>query len=185
MNADAVLHTSNLLLRRFTNDDLDHVFTGLSDPAVIKYYGVSYSTREEAQKQLHFFADIESGQTGKWWAICDAASHIFYGACGLNHINPLHKKGEIGYWLLPAFWGRGIIREALPAVCQYGFTHFHLHRIEAIVESENIPSVTLLQKSGFTHEGTFRECEFKNGKFISLHIYSLLRTDSSGCLPRF
>ncbi len=61
----------------------------------------------------------------------------FYGGCGLNNINAQHKKGEIGYWLLPEFWGKGIITEAAPLVCAYGFTHFNLHRIEAVVETDN------------------------------------------------
>jgi ribosomal-protein-alanine N-acetyltransferase len=49
-----------------------------------------------------------------------------------------------------------------------------VHRIEAFVEEENTGSINVLRKAGFQYEGTMRDCEIKFGRFISLHIYSLL-----------
>lgn len=166
------MQTARLLLRQFTHNDLENVFKGLSHPDVIKHYGVSYSSLEETKQQMTFFAELEANKTGTWWAICSADNTIFYGGCGLNNINTQHKKGEIGYWLLPEFWGKGIIAEAAPLVCEYGFTHFNLHRIEAVVETDNAYSKKILQKLGFEFEGTMKECEIKDGKYISLDMYA-------------
>jgi len=44
------IQTSRLLLRQFDERDLGKVFQGLSDPEVIKYYGVYFNTLEEAKK---------------------------------------------------------------------------------------------------------------------------------------
>lgn len=167
-----VLQTGRLLLRQFTDDDLENVFKGLSHPEVIKYYGVSYQTMEAARAQLVFFSDLEKNETGCWWAICDLHNKIFYGAAGLNNASRQHKKAETGFWLLPEFWGRGIITEAVPLVCNYGFNNLGLHRIEAIVESKNDLSKKVMTALHFTYEGTMRECEIKNGEFISLDIYA-------------
>jgi len=167
--------TQRLLLRPFTAADLDNVFAGLSHPDVIRYYGVSYTTREAATAQIQFFSDLEKNGTGQWFAICDIAGKIFYGACGLNNVHTQHRKAEIGFWLLPAYWGQGIITEAVPLVCQFGFTHFNLHRIEAVIEHNNDHSKKVMAKTGFQYEGTMRECEIKNGTFISLDIYARLK----------
>lgn len=173
-NSSSALQTQRLLLRPFEDADIDNVFKGLSHPDVIKHYGVSYSTLEETKAQMQFFKDLENNGTGKWWAVCSADNAIFYGACGLNNMNGQHLKAEIGYWLLPEYWGKGIIAEVLPLVIQYGFSTFSLHRIEAVIETENENSKKLMTKTGFHWEGTMRECEIKNGNFISLDMYAIL-----------
>ncbi len=173
-NSLNVLKTQRLLLRPFENNDIENVFNGLSHPDVIKYYGVSYSSLEETKIQMQFFKDLEINNTGKWWAVCSVDNTTFYGGCGLNNMNTQHHKAEIGYWLLPEFWGQGIIPEALTVAIEFGFTKFSLHRIEAIVETENSNSKKIMEKTGFEYEGTMKECEFKNGRFISLDMYARL-----------
>ena len=166
------IKTDKLLLRQFTSDDIDNVFAGLSHPDVIKYYGVSYHSVQSTKLQMKFFSDLEKNETGIWWAVCSLDNKVFYGASGLNSLIKQHKKAEIGFWLLPAFWGKGIMAEAIPLICSYGFECLGLHRIEGIVETENSNSKKVLSKLEFQHEGTMKECEIKNGKFISLDIYA-------------
>ena len=172
-----ILSTNRLLLRQFKPDDLENIFRGLSDPEIIKYYGVSYSSLEDTKNQLNFFYDLEKNGTGIWWAICSPDNKIFYGACGLNDLDKDHKKAEIGYWLLREHWGKGYITEAVPLVTKYGFEQLGLHRIEAIVETENTNSKKLMERLGFDHEGTLIECELKNGKYISLDMYAKLSSN--------
>lgn len=170
------IKTKRLLLRQFVDSDLENVFKGLSDPGIIKYYGVSYSTLEETKDQLKFFADLMKNETGIWWAVCSSDNITFYGAAGLNSLSKEHKKAEIGCWLHTDFWGQGIMIEAIPAICQFGFNTLGLHRIEGFVETANNNSKKLMKKLGFAHEGTMKDCEIKNGKFISLDIFSILNT---------
>jgi [ribosomal protein S5]-alanine N-acetyltransferase len=59
-------------------------------------------------------------------------------------------------------------------VIDYWQKEKQLHRLEAFIETENEASIRLLEKAGFTLEGTMRDCEIKFGKYISLHIYSLI-----------
>ena len=91
-----IIKTERLLLRQFIKSDLENVFKGLSDPEIIKYYGVSYQTLEDTKAQMKFFADLEKEETGIWWAICSLDNNIFYGAGGLNSLNKELKKGEKG-----------------------------------------------------------------------------------------
>jgi [ribosomal protein S5]-alanine N-acetyltransferase len=170
------IKTDRLLLRRFSDFDMENVFKGLSNPDIIKYYGVRYDTLESTQEQMKWFAELEGTGTGLWRAVCSNDNKTFYGACGLNNLNNMHKKAEIGFWLLPQFWSQGIMTEAIPLIYNYGFEQLHLHRIEAQVETENIKSKKLLEKLDFRYEGTLRDCEIKDGKFISLDIYAKLKS---------
>ena len=173
-NIHTTISTERLLLRQFVQEDLANVFSGLSHPDIIEYYGISYQTLEETKQQLKFFSDLEKNGTGIWWAVCSLDNKTFYGAGGLNNLSNTHRKAEIGFWLFPDFWGKGIMHEAMPLICQYGFEELGLHRIEGFVETNNINCKKALLKLEFEHEGTMRDAEIKNGKFISLDVYAKL-----------
>lgn len=173
------IKTDRFLLRRILATDIENIFSGLSHPEVIRYYGISYTSLADTKAQMDWYAQLERTGTGIWWAIVSPDNTLFYGAVGLSSLQAHHKKAELGLWLLPAFWGKGIMPEAVPFVCRYAFDQLGLHRIEAMVETENDNCKAVMRKLGFTYEGCMRDCEVKNGKFISLEIYALLHTTTS------
>lgn len=169
------LHTPRLLLRPFGPGDLENVFAGLSHPEVIRHYGVSFATLEATQEQMDWYASIEREGNGQWRAICAKEDGAFLGAIGLNNIVQQHRRGEIGFWLMPEHQGKGYISEALPVIIEHGFSALGLHRITAEVETDNAASAKVLVKGGFVHEGTLRECEWKDGRTISLDVFAKLK----------
>ena len=166
--------TSRLILRQIVNTDLANIYQGLSHPLVIPYYGVSYDSLEATKEQMLWFDSLYKEQTGIWWAVCSQEDNTFYGAGGFNNWEHQHRKAEIGFWLLPDYWGQGIMKEAFPLICNYGFAQMGLHRIEGFVETENGNCKKALAKLDFKLEGTMVDCEWKNGHYISVDIYALL-----------
>jgi [ribosomal protein S5]-alanine N-acetyltransferase len=166
------METPNAFLRLINDDDLPEVFAGLSNPEVIEYYGVSYDSLEAAKSQMDWYRSLHEQQTGLWFALCEKETHVFMGAVGLSNINKLFRKAEIGFWLLPQYWNHGIMFDAAQQVLREGFERLNLHRIEAFIEPANIASEKLLRKLGFEYEGTQRDCEIKNGEFISLKMFA-------------
>ncbi len=172
------LRTARFRLRRILPADIGAVFRGLSDPAVIAHYGVSYETLEATQRQMDWFEDIFAAGTGAWWAISDPTPGApLIGACGLNDIHAEHRRGELGYWLLPEHWGRGIATECVGAMLEHAYGAMGLHRVAAEVDVENHTSRRLLDRLGFRLEGIRRDYERKHGSFIDLMIYARLATD--------
>ena len=163
-----IIKTDRILMREITDLDLENIFKGLSNPSIIEHYGISFNNVEETKEQMIWFADDRQ----MWWAICSIDNQTFYGAGGLNDINDVENKAEIGLWLLPDFWGRGIMKEVLPLICDYGFKNLKLNRIEGFVETENLNCKNAMSKLNFKHEGTIKNCEIKNGKAISVDIYA-------------
>lgn len=172
------LRTARFLLRRIVPADAEVVFLGLSDPRVIEHYGVSYRTRAETQVQMRWFEELLAQGTGIWWAICEPSNPgAAIGATGLNDVCTKHRRGEIGYWLLPAHWGRGVARECVRAVLAHAFGAMKLHRVAAEVDVDNFRSIALIERLGFQFEGVRRGCELKDGRHLDLRIYSRLATD--------
>lgn len=169
------MFTNRFLLRKFSQNDLENVYKGLSHPEVVKYYGIRYDSLEATNEQLKWFAELENEGTGIWWAICFQENQEFCGAIGFTNVNkPLHKA-EIGFWLLPEYWGKGIVAEVLPLVCNHAFENLGLQRIEAYVETENLACLAVMKKNNFVLEEILKECELKDGKFINLALYALLK----------
>lgn len=169
-----LIHTSRLLLRSFQETDLPFVFEGLSHPDVIKYYGVNFKSLEETKEQMEWFKNLEETKTGQWWAVCSKDGSVCYGAGGINEWSQENQKAEIGFWLLPAYWGNGYMKEAMDAIVDHCFNNLNIHRIEGFVESNNANCKRGLAKLGFQHEGTMIDCEKKNGAFISLDVFAVV-----------
>ncbi|MDL5512496.1 GNAT family protein [Arenibacter sp. M-2] len=162
------IKTDRLLLREITDSDLENIYKGLSHPKVIQYYGISYETLEATKEQMRWFAEEQQC----WWAICSLDNQTFYGAGGLNDIDLKAKKAEIGLWLLPEFWGQGMMTEVLPIITDYGLKQLQLNRIEGFVETKNTNCKNAMAKLDFKLERTMKDCELKNGHLISLDVYA-------------
>lgn len=168
------LETERLLLEQVMPADQSFVFEGLSHPDVIPFYGVRFSTFEETATQMEYYNDLIDKQTGIPWKIVTKENGTAIGVIAVYAYKPEHRKAEIGYWLLPQAWNKGYAKEAMLAVMDYWKQEKGLHRLEAFVEAGNDSSCQLLEKCGFTYEGTMKDCEIKEGRFISLLIYAIL-----------
>lgn len=88
------------------------------------------------------------------------------------------KSAELGYWLSEEYWGKGIMTAAVRQICREAFERFDLLRIYAEPFAHNQGSRRVLEKAGFTCEGTMRNGVFKNGQVHSYCMYALLRAES-------
>ncbi len=88
------------------------------------------------------------------------------------------KSGELGYWLSEDHWRRGITSQAVRMICREAFAAFDIIRIFAEPFEDNASSRGVLEKAGFTYEGTMRNGVYKNGKVHSYCMYSLLRGEA-------
>lgn len=168
------LQTQRLLLRQVRPEDQQFIFEGLSHPDVIPYFGVRYDSFEATKKQMDWYAKAYAEGSGGPWKIIEKASGNRLGVVAFYFYKPEHKKAEVGFWLFPEYWNKGIVSEALKAVIDYCRTEKGIHRLEAFVEEGNEASSRVLDKAGFEYEGRMRDCEIKDGRYISLLLYGLL-----------
>lgn len=85
--------------------------------------------------------------------------------------------GGFGYWIGEAYWGRGIVTEAVGAFVPYLFEETNLVRLEAGVFDRNTRSARVLEKNGFELESRQRRAVFKDGALMDLLLYVRLRDD--------
>ena len=84
-------------------------------------------------------------------------------------------SAEIGYWLGEAYWGRGIVTEAVRALTNWAFDNYNLNRIYAGVLEWNPASMRVLEKAGYQFEGRLRKAVVKQNQVMDEFIYAVVR----------
>ncbi len=100
------------------------------------------------------------------------------GGIGLIFRDDINRcRAEIGYWLGEAYWGRGIVTEAVRAITEWAFDNFDLASIYAGVLEWNPASMRVLEKAGYKFEARLRKAMVKEGAVMDEFIYSVTREE--------
>ncbi len=88
-----------------------------------------------------------------------------YGSISLWNISWLHKRAEVGVWVVPDFWNQGIGTKSINLIKNIAFLNLKLNRLEAHIAVENQRSLNLFNNCGFVEEGTLKKYLNLNGTF--------------------
>lgn len=171
------IKTARLLLRRMTNDDAAEILNLRSSEEVMQYIDRERAvTIKDAEVFLgRINASIDSNNGILWGITLKEDPEKLIGNIGFWRLIKEHYRAEVGYMLNPAFWKKGIMKEALHEVISFGFNSMNLHSIEANINPGNAASAGLLESTGFIKEAYFKEDFFFNGAFHDTIIYSRLK----------
>jgi [ribosomal protein S5]-alanine N-acetyltransferase len=169
------LTTQRLRLRQIDATDTDALFAIYSDEETMRFYGEDVH-RSSAETRVMIGQTHEGYRQRRSirWGITLKDQNTIIGSCGFHHFNLDSHHVETGYSLKRAFWGQGIMTEAMRAVLDFGFSELQLHRIEAIIDIANTRSKNLLLKLGFTYEGYLRQRFYFHDQFEDEHFFGLL-----------
>lgn len=162
-----MIETDRLLLREFTLDDAEAFFHLCTNPDVTRFTGDGgLSTIEEARANLRDrpIADYRKHGFGRLACVLKS-SGLVIGFAGLKFLDDLQEV-DIGYRLLPPYWGFGLATEACRPIIEHGFTQLHLERIMGLVDLTNVASVRVLQKLDFTYIGMIEYRSDQVAKYV-------------------
>ncbi len=172
------LTTDRLLLKKLTPKDYCNLFENYSKEEIKFILG--HASDEEFEKEKYKFENGYStyNRSFLYFQIIDKTSMQIIGGCGFHNWASEHRRAELGYSLTnKSFKRKGIMSEVLPVILDYGFNQMNLHRIEAIVGPDNIPSLRLIEKFHFQKEGVLREHYSVDNLLEDSIIFSRLVTD--------
>ncbi|MFH1064702.1 MAG: GNAT family protein [Candidatus Woesearchaeota archaeon] len=90
--------------------------------------------------------------------------------------HPRYKHSAIiGYGIHAGYRGRGLATGAVKKLTAYGFGELGLKRISGWCRTFNKASARVLQKAGYTHEGTIRKNKFVDGKYLDDMIWAKVK----------
>ena len=173
------IKTKRLILRAFTAEDVSAMYKNwASDPQVTRYLTWSAHEDEATTRQVitYWISQYDNPQYYQW-AIVDKETLEAIGSISLVKVNNAHHWGEVGYCLSRAYWGRGMMTEALLAVEGALFSR-GFHRLSARHRGENPASGRVMVKAGMKYEGLERECYLNSeGTYSDLYYYGILSSE--------
>ncbi len=142
------IETEHLSLRPYGPEDLELAVRLYGDPEVTRFTKLGRLDRAQAEATF-------AGHLAHWaskglglYALRLKVTGAFVGECGFFSLAE-RPEPFLRYALLPAYWGRGLAREAAVAVLDQGFGPFALGRVMSVVEERNGASHRIMEALGF------------------------------------
>jgi ribosomal-protein-alanine N-acetyltransferase len=162
------LGTPRLLLRLMAPSDAADVFAYAKDPEVLRY--TTGTTPRRLEETRAFLQGALSDPNGRVWAIRLRDQPTVIGGVDFGLSSP--ETGSVHYVLARPHWSQGLMTEAVDAVCSWAFATLpSLVDIQTTVVDENVASVRVLEKCGFTRVGTTVEQWQKQAEPVRLAIF--------------
>ena len=149
-----ILETPRLIVREFTEDDVDNLFDLNSDPEVMRYItGGRPTPREVIRDEIipfHLAVYGRLDRLGSWAAESTATGEFL----GWFHFRPppgaSPGEADLGYRLRRPAWGKGYATEGSRALIRKGFTELGVERVFAHTMTANAASRRVMEKCGLS-----------------------------------
>ena len=150
------IQTERLVMRGFTDDDLDELAAINADPEVTRWVGDENGlTREETWRRMAYFVGHWELRGCGQWALVERASGKLVCRAGL--LRPEGWPGlEVGWLVAREYWGRGFAPEAGRASMEWAREELGADHIISLIEDSNDRSARVAEKLGMTVEGRTR-----------------------------
>lgn len=168
-------------LRELERKDLSQINRWRNDPELIALLGAPF-------RYINLDVDVKwyesyMGNRGKTvrFAITEDDSDEILGLVSLVSVDYMNQSAEFHIMIGESGnQGRGIGTFAVKSMLRHAFLNMNLQRVELSVLDTNERAKHVYEKCGFVYEGRKRKARYKDGKFVDLLLYSILRTDFSG-----
>ncbi len=148
--------TDRLRFRRVSPSDYKDWLPFHKEPMSSRYWeGLSTNAETACQQQFDRIFERYSTGTGGMNALICKETGTFIGLCGLlvQHVNG-RQELEIGYSILPRFWGMGYASEAAQKCKEVAFNKKWACRLISIIQINNVPSQKVALKNGMKIDKT-------------------------------
>ncbi len=164
------LKTERLIFKLLNETHLPLIAEYFGYPEVIEFLFPVHDPEKDAlemlEKQQQRYAEDAFGL----YALTEKESGVFVGMCGpLRQVVDGIPELEIGYHLMPGYWGRGLASEAAQACRNFIFQQDISRSIISIIHTENIRSQRVAERNGMVCEKTSRFFDFP------VYIYRIQR----------
>lgn len=171
-----VLETPDLLLREILPDDALTIQRIRSNPQILEF--MDRAPLESISAAEAFIRTLsENFQAGKsvYWGLALKSTGELIGTGGFHRWESVTGEAEIACELLPQFWRRGFISQALRKMLDFGFRWMRLCKIVANVNPQNIASRRVLEKFAFRQVACLKENFYFNGNYLDTAVYWQLK----------
>ena len=159
-----------IILTKFTKSDFSNYFKLVNNEKVMEMITERAIELEEAKKDFEKL--IENNRLTPSFGnfkILNEDTNEFLGLAKLKITEANTTEAELGYMLLPKYWGKGIASTVGRRLIEIGKKQNSLKRIFAIIDPKNIPSRKVLTNNGF-YSKEFKDFDGLPGEILELNL---------------
>lgn len=172
-----MLTCDNLFFRRPTLDDVDQI-RDLKNNEVAAFLLAGIHHTYSSEDIVNWINFHNNNSEEVLLVVEDKTAGKLIGHVGLYKIDRIAKKTEYGILLADDdSRGKGYGTKATKLMLDYAFHTLNMHKVTAEVLSENIPSLAMFKKCGFSVDGCLRDDVFKNGHYYDVLAMSILKKE--------
>lgn len=159
------LETENLILRQYTESDVDALTSLNNDPDILHWIPYLQRERDKIKEDiLRYFSYYKKYVGYGAWATIEKSSSAFIGWYmflpfgELPYFNPEFGDAEdieLGFYFTKATWGKGYATEGSKAIISNGFSKLGTQRVMGTALSRNKASIRVMEKVGMQLERKF------------------------------
>jgi [ribosomal protein S5]-alanine N-acetyltransferase len=176
------IETDRLIIRDHIEEDIESVHNLLSDEKAMHYLpDIKTNTLDESKQNLYEAikeSHLES-RTKYFFAIIERTTDKYIGEIGYTVIidSSEGKVVNLGYFILPMYWGKGFVTETAKAVADYAFNSGNVIKIETGCVKENVGSEWVMKKVGMIKEAELVKHVLLHSKLHDRVEYRLLKEE--------
>ncbi|MFV7783836.1 GNAT family N-acetyltransferase [Shewanella marisflavi] len=158
-----LIDTPRLCMRQFVLEDAEYVYRFAANPDVVRYTGDADAVKslEDAKRIIenYWLAGYREHGFARY-ALINKADKQLIGFCGIKYESLLNRgQGgiDIGYRMLPEYWGKGLATEAVTACLRYAHETLGIDCVYAEVMLDNPASSRVLEKAGMVQIDSYQD----------------------------
>lgn len=126
----------------------------LADADVTRYITLGTHSLSETEKHLHLcLAEQQLPERTRYYlAVALQNNSEIIGGAGFEWLFDERREGDLGYFLLPPYWGKGMGTDCARLVLQLAFTHCGAEAMRASCDARNAASERVMQKCGMRRD---------------------------------
>lgn len=157
INSPYLFTSERLGFRNWTEKDLPFLTRMNSDPRVMRYFPGLY-IKEDNQRFIR-----KMNAQYKTRAYCYFAVELlekqeligFNGICFQDYEAPFTPATDIGWRIIPDYWGKGYATEGAKRVLEEAFKNYGLDEVYSVAPHANVPSISVMKKIGMSYMDQF------------------------------
>lgn len=171
-----IIETKRLELRLMTPEFYQHLFDQFSESEQMQILGLKNADELKLEREKFDKGLRTHNKSFAYFLLFDKSTRNLVGFCGFHMWYLDHNRAEIGYALYDdSIKRKGLMTEAMTKVLSFGFDELKLHRMEAMIGTNNEASKRLVKGFGFQYEGLMKEHYLKDGVYEDSEVYGLIK----------
>lgn len=168
-----IIDGTDIMLRSLELSDCTSSYVSWMQDKMTNYYMETRWIEQNEDTIQEFVNKVRNSEDSYLFAILEKNSQKHIGNIKIGPIDRRYHYADISYFIGEKdFHGKGYASQAVALICDFGFSVLGLHRLQAGVIEGNTASEKVLKKCGFILEGTFRDKNMLEGKYVKTYLFA-------------